>query len=88
MGREVILMSSIKFDINNLFAKKEVLISTEEIVEIVYFAIKNKIVRVETELMDVCADEDYIEIEDKILRLGFTETRENVLIRPSGYKVQ
>lgn len=81
-------MSSIKFDINNLFAKKEVLISTEEIVEIVYFAIKNKIVRVETELMDVCADEDYIEIEDKILRLGFTETRENVLIRPSGYKVQ
>jgi len=37
----------INFDINNLFAKKEVLISKEEIVEIVYFAIQNGIVKVE-----------------------------------------
>ena len=79
-------MNKIKFDINNLFAKKEVLISTEEIIEIVHFAIQNKIVKVETQAMDVCADETCIELEDRVLRLRYTDTVENVLIKPFDYK--
>jgi len=79
-------MEKITFDINNLFAKKEVLISKDEIVEIVHFAIQNGIVKVETQTMDVEADENYILLENKVLRLGYEDTVENVLIKPFDYK--
>jgi len=79
-------MEKIKFDVSNLFAKKEVLISKDEIVEIVHFAIQNGIVKIETQTMDVEADDNYMRLEDRVLRLGFTNTVENILIKPFDYK--
>jgi len=79
-------MEKIKFDVSNLFAKKEVLISKDEIVEIVHFAIQNGIVKIETQSMDVEEDENYMRLEDRVLRLGFTNTVENILIKPFDYK--
>ena len=91
MGRGVILMKNqthINFDISNLFAKKEVIISKEEIVEIVYFAIQNGIVKVEvTQCNDVEADENFIELQATgVMKLGYTSAVENVLIKPFDYK--
>lgn len=81
-------MENIKFDISNLFAKKEVLISKEEIVEIVYFAIQNGIVKVEvTQTNDVEADENFIELQATgVMKLGYMDAVENVLIKPFDYK--
>lgn len=89
MGGGIILMNNnIKFDISNLFAKKEVLISKSEIVEIVYFAIQNGIVKVEAQNTNDETDENYIELQATgLLKLGYNDTNGiEVLIKPFDYK--
>jgi len=80
--------SHINFDINNLFAKKEVLISKEEIVEIVWFAIQNGIVNLHVDTMDVCNDDgDTIEFEDDgLMRLRFKDHIHNIMVVPFDHK--
>lgn len=80
-------MKQLTFDINNLLCKKEVVLSKQEIVQIVKFAIINKIVEIEVQSMDVEADDNHIQQESgDVLRICFEDTVENVLIKPFDYK--
>lgn len=86
MGREVILMKKISFDINNLFAKKEVVISKKEIIEIVYFAIQNGIVTVESENICGVNEENSIKLlHDGVLKIDIENEQHTILLKPFDY---
>jgi hypothetical protein len=71
-------------EVNNLLVKKEVVLSTKEVLKLVYFAIENSIVDVSViRTNDVPADEDDVIIEGDTLTIVYKDICENVFIKPN-----
>jgi hypothetical protein len=64
----------LKVEVNNLLVKKEVTLSTEEIIKIAYFAIENSIVDVSViRTNDVPADDDDVIINGDTLTIVYDD---------------
>ena len=73
----------LRVEVNNLLVKKEVTLSTEEIIKIAYFAIENSIVDVSIiRTNDVPADDDDVIINGDTLTIVYKDIPENIVIKP------
>lgn len=78
------MKSDLELDVNNLLVQKRVILSHEEIIKIVFFAIENSIVDVSVvRTNDVPADEDDVIIKGDTLTVVYKNIPENVFIEPS-----
>jgi len=78
------MKSDLELDVNNLLVQKRVILSHEEIIKIVFFAIENSIVDVSVvRTNDVPADEDDVIIKGDTLTVVYKNIPENVFIESS-----